>query len=103
MADKKFELKDGQFTLHKQDPSKKKKESSPDFFGSAMIDGTEYRLSGWAKMKNDGSGTYISGYISLPQEQTAAPAEAVDEFMTTPAIEKAKSQPEETPCDDLPF
>ncbi len=85
MSESTYELKDGQFNLHKQDPSRKKKESSPDFFGSAKIDGTEYRISGWGKVSKDGK-VYISGYISLPQETTQAPQEQVDQFMVTPNI-----------------
>lgn len=77
-----FELKDMQWNLHKQDPAKKKKENSPDFFGTIKIHDTEYRLSGWGKMSNDGK-PYISGMVSVPDETSRAPQEAVDSFMVT--------------------
>ena len=112
MSDEKFELKDGSFNLHKQEVSKKKKESSPDFFGTAKVNNTEYRISGWGKVSKDGK-VYISGYISLPQETTQAPPEAVESFMTTEKIAQVQagepvsgSQPDysQTQEDsDLPF
>lgn len=84
-----YELKDGQFTLHKQDPAKKKKENSPDFFGSAMVNGVELRLSGWGKISKESGKFYISGYISPPQDQAPASPEEIDTFMSTEQTNKA--------------
>ena len=113
MSDTTYELKDGTFNLHKQDPKNKKKESSPDFFGSAKVNNTEFRLSGWGKVSKDGK-VYISGYISLPQETTQAPPEAVESFMTTDkiaAVQAGESHEDPRPdfnaptddTSDLPF
>ena len=90
MSETTYELKDGSFNLHKQDQAKKKKESSPDFFGTAKVNNIEYRLSGWGKVSKDGK-VYISGYISLPQENTTAPQEQVDQFMVTEKIAQVQA------------
>lgn len=102
-----YELKEGQWNLHKQDPDKKKKENSPDFFGSLKIGGIEYQLSGWGKMSNEGK-PYISGMCSLRQDAPKATQDQVDQFMVTDRMEQALAPPPpatepEQPNDDLPF
>ena len=97
-----YELKDGQFTLHKQDPAKKKKENSPDFFGSAMINGVEFRLSGWGKISKESGKVYIAGLISPPQDQSPASDGDNTAFMNTEHTNKAtKPEPFQPGNDDL--
>lgn len=115
--EKKYELKENTFTMFKVDPDKKKKESSPDFNGTARLsdetikalceNGGLLRISGWGKMSNGGK-VYVSGFIEEQKEfaQDKAPQQAVDQFMVTPAIAKALEpdvQDAEVVTGDLPF
>ena len=71
-----YKMKDGSFDLHQT--KEKKKENSPDYFGTAMINGVEYRLSGWVKTSKAGN-VYVGGYIAPDtgsQGQTATPEQA---------------------------
>ena len=131
--EKKYEIKPGTFSMFKVDADKKKKESSPDFNGTAKLseetiealrqNGGMLRLSGWGKMSNAGK-VYVSGFIEEQKEGYGdkAPQAAVDDFMTTPKIAQAMengpleddspgpaAQPKRTAqqtaeqSDDLPF
>jgi hypothetical protein len=107
-----FQIKDGTFSMFKV--TEKKKDSSPDFTGKGMFCGKEFRLSAWTKMKKDGTGAYISGYIEEPRPaDTPATPQQTDDFMMTPAVKSALDVQEpvmgatvkesvEEP-DDLPF
>lgn len=98
--EKKYEIKENQFSMFKVDADKKKKESSPDFNGTAKLseetldklreNGGMLRLSGWGKVSAGGK-VYVSGFISEQQEGYGdkAPQEAVDSFLTTPKIAAA--------------
>lgn len=61
MSETTYEMKEMSFNLHKQDPSKKKKPTSPDFFGSVKLQAFEYQLSGWARINGDK--VYVSGSV----------------------------------------
>lgn len=111
--------KAGTMTLFKIETEKKKKPESPDFNGMACIkpedidllkeNGGMVRLSGWLKLPKTGGAPYISGYAEAQKEQANAPAppEKVDEFMTTPAIAKARQPVQDAEViegsNDLPF
>lgn len=115
--EKKYELKENTFTMFKVDPDKKKKDSSPDFNGTAKLsietinalreNAGMLRIYGWGKMSNGGK-VYVSGFIEEQKEfaQEKAPQQAVDQFMVTPAIAKALEsdvQDAEVVESDLPF
>ena len=68
---------------------RKTEASHPDVRGSVNVDGVEYWLSGWRKIRKDGSGTF---YSLVVQRKDAAPATA------------AKPSPEAGQGDeDIPF
>ena len=104
--EKKYETKPNTFSMFKVDADKKKKESSPDFNGSAKLseetiealrnNGGMLRLSGWGKLSNAGK-VYVSGFIEEQKEGYGdkAPQADVDNFMTTDRIASATS-----PLDD---
>ena len=115
-----YEQKPGTMTMFKVAPDKKRSESSPDFNGSGILkpedieaikaNGGKVRLSGWLKLPKNGGTPFISGFIEAQRERenTPAPAAAVDEFWSTPAIEQATAAPVSAPAappdsDDLPF
>ena len=106
--EKKYETKPNTFSMFKVDADKKKKESSPDFNGTAKLseetiealrnNGGMLRLSGWGKMSNAGK-VYVSGFIEEQKEGYGdkAPQAEVDNFMTTDRIAAATEQ---GPLDD---
>jgi hypothetical protein len=82
MSEQTFEQKEGNFNLNRVLPEDKKTTKSPDFWGTALFNGVKIRLSGWAKVKKDGT-IGISGYIEedKPREQTPASVSEVDAFL----------------------
>jgi hypothetical protein len=61
-----YQLKEGQGSLFKN--TKKTSPNQPDSYGSIMINGKEWRVSGWTKQgKTD---KFISLQLSEPREQT---------------------------------
>jgi len=81
-----FELREGRVYIFKN--KKRTDVKQPEYWGKAMIDGVEKRLSLWVE-KKDGKPPYFSGEIQtfVPKEE-AAPA---------PAPSDSNSD------DDLPF
>jgi len=108
MSEEKKELKEGSFLLFKVDDDKKKKESSPDFTGTARLsvetldklraNGGMLRMSGWGKVSAAGK-VYVSGYIYEQQDGYGdkAPKEQADSFMVT---SKIAASMESGPLDD---
>ncbi len=110
MSDK-FETKEGTFSLIKVYPENKKKETSPDFFGSAKLKGVEMRLSAWARLTDSGK-ISITGYIEEKQTQNnEKPTDTqLNDFLMTPEMKAAQASPQssgpaplDSPEDDLPF
>ena len=62
-----YEQKPGQGSLFKND--KKGNENAPDYNGTANIDGTTYRLSGW--IKEGKSGKWMSLKVEFPRPKAA--------------------------------
>jgi hypothetical protein len=63
-----YQLKEGQGSLFKN--TKKTSPNQPDSYGSIMINGKEWRVSGWTKQgKTD---KFISLQLSEPREQTSS-------------------------------
>ena len=60
-----YQQKDNSGALFKND--KKESDSHPDYKGSAMIDGTEYWVSGWINTSN--AGTKYMKFSYSPKEQ----------------------------------
>ena len=48
---------------------RKEKDSHPDFKGSINIEGREFWLSGWVKIKKDGSSKFFSLSVKRKDEQ----------------------------------
>ena len=105
MSDK-FETKEGTFSLIKVYPENKKKETSPDFFGSAKLKGVEMRLSAWARLTDSGK-ISITGYIEEKQAQNnEKPTDTqLNDFLMTPEMKAAQASPNpvEELDSDLPF
>lgn len=53
---------------------RKEKDSHPDIKGSCEINGTEYWISGWIKVRNDGEGRFYSLSFEPKQKQPPKPA-----------------------------
>lgn len=60
-----YQQKDNSGALFKND--KKETDSHPDYKGSAMIDGSDYWVSGWINVS--GSGTKYMKFSYSPKEQ----------------------------------
>ena len=93
-----YEQKDNSGTMFVND--KKEKDNHPDRKGSAVIDGTEYWVSGWLKTSKDGK-----PYLSLafkPKDEAAKPAAQDDGLGDDPPAKSAPKKP--APIDDdIPF
>ena len=106
MSDEKYEIKEGTFSMFKVDADKKKKDSSPDFNGSAklsaetiseimgaMVNKTpipELSLSGWGKVSKNGK-VYVNGYIDIRKGSEKPPQEAIDTFLVTDKIAQVQA------------
>ncbi len=77
--DKPFEMKDMTGTMMKT--KEKRMETSPDYYGSAMVDGFEYQMGFWLK-KSAAGNPYMS--IAFTRKDEAAKATPV---VNKPAIE----------------
>jgi uncharacterized protein (DUF736 family) len=65
-----YELNELTGNLHKT--REKKSDKSPDYFGSLMVDGVEYRLAGWIAEPKNGGQKYISLKAQVKDEQRQA-------------------------------
>ena len=68
MTDK-YQMKDGNFVLFKN--QSKKTEKHPDLSGSIMINGVEHWFNAWTKEGKKGK--FISGQIGEPKKQGFTP------------------------------
>lgn len=119
MSEEKKDQKPGTMVMFKVDPSKKKKENSPDFQGNGCLkpeeiellkeNGGMVRISAWTKLPKGGGAPYISGFIEVQKEwngDKSAP-EAADDFITTTAIAQAQAGVQDAeviePNSELPF
>lgn len=96
-----YERKDGDISIFRNEY--KKKETQPDYRGSALIDGMEFQVSLWTK--NSTKGEFFAGRIEIK----------LDEIMPKPVVrvepkpaERVMPEPAdyETPVvddDQLPF
>jgi hypothetical protein len=56
--------------------TRKELETHPDIKGQINVDGVEFWIDGWAKQRNDGTGSFYSLSIK-PKNPPAAPAKPV--------------------------
>jgi hypothetical protein len=53
---------------------RKEKDTHPDYKGSLNVEGVEYWLDGWIKVRNDGTGKFLSLSVKRKDAQAAKPA-----------------------------
>ena len=69
-----YETRDNTGTLGVN--NRKEKETHPDYAGSARIDGKDYWLSGWKKVKQADGSTFISLALKAKDGTSARPGQA---------------------------
>ena len=77
--------------------TRKETEAHPDIKGQINVDGTEYWVDGWAKQRNDGSGSFYS--LSIKPKNAPAAAKPVQKAAPKPAPSDGFDDMD----DDIPF